>query len=234
MIDIKKLTQQKNELKEVWDYLALAAEFPDKQVRLWLLDYPKDMIESAFKVLAKKEEKINEPVKYIGRILHNAKNQNMTPEERAAQISTLRSAVGTLGAAKRHAKEIAYIKQEFAEVCQDLPEVCRSLAADNGIGSGSGLDSVSGSGTLCGTEQSTPAAAAPPVVSTSSQAKKEKGNTNTKTENPFASGLKPIRRCKSCNGILRRNVNHVCPPSPTCFDCGADEFDHQCGADEAN
>ncbi len=188
MIDIKKLTQQKNELKEVWDYLALAAEFPDKQVRLWLLDYPKDMIESAFKVLAEKEGKVDEPVKYLARVLRNAKDQSMTPEEREVQISAMRSTVGKLGAAKRHAKEIAYIKDEFARVCNDLPEVCRSLPGDTGIGFGSVFDSVSGTGTVAVLDpEEKPAAAAPPVPH---PAKKEKSGKatpepkpETKTEN---------------------------------------------------
>jgi cell division septation protein DedD len=305
MIDIQKLTQQKNELKEIWDYLAIESPFPDKEVRRWLLDFTKDMIESAFKVLAEKEEKIEEPVKYISRVLHNAKAQNMTPEERDAQISAMRSAVGKLGAAKSHAKQIAYIKEEFAAVCQDLPKACRNLpldiGTDLGVGSGSDFDSVSGNGSSSSTrtEQSKPAAAAPPAFMPASEEKnkatptpkpEEKGSTETatvfgypipadicafhraelvrasrladavagtavndlmlatqqcakcnpktKTENPFGSGLKPIRRkkCGTCDTRLERNVNHVCPPPPPCFDCGSAEWDHECRGedDEAN
>ena len=34
----------------------------------------------------------------------------------------MRSAVGKLGAANGHEKEISYIKGEFAKICKDLPK----------------------------------------------------------------------------------------------------------------
>jgi hypothetical protein len=72
-MDIKNLLKQKEELKDIWDFLGIEAPFPDKDMRLWLLDFSKEMIESAFKVLAEKEHKVDEPVKYLARVLRNAK-----------------------------------------------------------------------------------------------------------------------------------------------------------------
>ncbi len=117
--DYKQLATYKSELQEAWSFLELPGNFPSKQIPLWLLDYGKDMIESAFRTLKTKEEKIADPIAYLATILRNAKKRNMTPEERAAEISHMRSAVGKVGAARRHEKELDQIKEEFAQVCQD-------------------------------------------------------------------------------------------------------------------
>ena len=247
MIDIKKLTQQKNELNEIWDYLGIEAPFPDKDVRLWLIDFSKDEIEAALKELAKREQKVVAPVKYVGKILHNSKLNNMTVEERAAKISAMRSLVGTIGAVNGHKAKVEALKREFAEVCQpfagSLPEFAGGIGFGSGVGSGSGLDSGSDTGGETCSDPAEPkgcgslrSPVAPPKAEEKRKATpKPKPEEKTKTENPFASGLKPIRRCKTCNAILRRNVNHVCPPPPTCFDCGASEWNHECRgeADEA-
>jgi len=120
--DYKKLTAQKEELKATWDFLDLPFEYPQKQIPLWLLDYGKDMIESAFRTLKQKEDKITNPAAYLATMLRNAKKRDMTPEERAQEISQMRSLVGKIGAAKSHEKEVSYIKDEFAKVCSDLPQ----------------------------------------------------------------------------------------------------------------
>jgi hypothetical protein len=253
MIDIKKLTQQKNELNEIWEYLGIEVPFPDKDVRLWLLDFSKDEVESAFKELAKREQKVVAPVKYVGKILHNSKLNNMTVEQRAERVSAMRAMVGAVGGRKKHETEVAAVKREFSEICNDSPPVCRTFGRDLagfasgigfGSGIGSGLDSGSDTGTGTGSDPAEPkgcgslrSPVAPPQAEEKRKATpKPKPETKTTTENPFASGLKPIRRCKTCNGILRRSVNHVCPPPPTCFDCGIAEFNHDCkgDADEAN
>jgi hypothetical protein len=119
MTDYKLLSQQKTELLEAWNFLELAHEFPSKQIPLWLLDYGKDAIVSAFRVLKAKEEKIADPTAYLATMLRNAKKQNMTAEERTQQISQMRSAVGKLGAARAHEKQLDQIKAEFVEVCND-------------------------------------------------------------------------------------------------------------------
>jgi hypothetical protein len=113
--DYKKLGAEKLELKAAWEHYELPGEFPSKEVALWLVDYGKDMVESGFKVLATKSGKVDSPVSYLGTYLRNSKLQNMTPEEREADISHKRSMVGKIGAAKRHKKEISYIKDEFAK-----------------------------------------------------------------------------------------------------------------------
>src|SRR5579872_5912680 len=102
MIDIKQLTQEKNELKDVWDYLGIDTPFPDKQVRQWLLEFDVDEIGSAFQVLAKREDIVNDTVAYIGKVLRNAKLMNMTVEEREAKVSALRSLAGAIGARRKH------------------------------------------------------------------------------------------------------------------------------------
>ena|ERR1039457_767344 len=117
--DYKQLAQDKAELQEVWNFLELPGEFPTKHLPIWLLDYGKDMIESAFKVLKTKEDKIKDPVAYIGTMLRNAKKQGMTPEERTAEISRMRSTIATVREARRHEKEIKQLKSDFAEVCDD-------------------------------------------------------------------------------------------------------------------
>ena len=96
--DYKQLAIDKAELQEAWSFLELPGEFPSKQMPLWLLDYGKDMIESAFRTLKAKEDKIADPIAYLATCLRNAKKRDMTPEERAAEISHMRSAVGKVGA----------------------------------------------------------------------------------------------------------------------------------------
>lgn len=81
-MDIKKLLQQKTELAEIWNYLAIAAEFPDKQMRLWLHEHGMQQVQAAIELLAKREHDVTDPVKYLGKVLHNSKLQNMTVEER--------------------------------------------------------------------------------------------------------------------------------------------------------
>jgi hypothetical protein len=43
----------------------------------------------------------------------------MTPEEKAEEISQIRSVIGKIGAAKQHEKELDQLKEQFAEVCRD-------------------------------------------------------------------------------------------------------------------
>jgi hypothetical protein len=164
MNDLKKLQSQKTELKELWDFLEIKTPFPSTDVAVWLLDFGKDEIEAAFHQLAKQQEKVTSAPKYIGKILHNAKIQNMTVEERAARISAMRAAVGAIGGRKKHEAELAKVRQEFATVCQNSPKVSQTFASGSGSGSGFGsvVDSASEGGTATGSEQK-PAAATPPV-----------------------------------------------------------------------
>ena len=163
MNDLKKLQSQKTELKELWDFLEIKTPFPSTDVAVWLLDFGKDQIEAAFHQLAKQQEKVTSAPKYIGKILHNAKIQNMTVEERAARISAMRAAVGAIGGRKKHEAELAKVRQEFATVCQNLPRVSQTFASGSGSGFGSVVDSASEGGTATGSEQK-PAAATPPVA----------------------------------------------------------------------
>jgi len=160
MNDLKKLQSQKTELKELWDFLEIKTPFPSTDVAVWLLDFGKDEIEAAFHQLAKQQEKVTSAPKYIGKILHNAKIQNMTVEERAARISAMRAAVGAIGGRKKHEAELAKVRQEFATVCQNLPRISQTFASGSGFGSV--VDSASEGGTATGSEQK-PAAATPPV-----------------------------------------------------------------------
>jgi hypothetical protein len=118
-VDYKQLTQDKAALRETWSFLELSGEYPTKQIPLWLLEYGRENIESAFKVLKAKEDKIADPIAYLATILRNAKKRNMTPEERATEISQMRSVIGKVGNARRHEKEVDALKSQFAEVCND-------------------------------------------------------------------------------------------------------------------
>lgn len=120
--DWKKLAEDKLELKAAWEGLEIPFDYPTKQIPIWLLDYGKDMIISGFKTLKVKEDKVDDPAAYLATVMRNAKQRNMTPEERQAEISTMRSLVGKIGAAKAHKKELEYIKEQFAQVCSDLPK----------------------------------------------------------------------------------------------------------------
>ena len=209
-MDIKKLLQQKNELKEVWDYLGLETPFPEKEVRRWLLDYDKGEIEAAFATLSKREREVNDAVAYVGKILHNAKLQNMTVEQREAKVSALRSLAGAIGARRKHEAELKAIRQTFAI---NLPEVCQTFASE-GVGvdvgvEGSGVDGVSDAVDEAETEagRTKPAAATPPVVLPSPKSKNGKTTPKPKTETRS-------RRCKVCNAILTRNANHICQADP--------------------
>ena len=122
MADWKQFAEDKLELKVAWEALEISFEYPTKHIPVWLMDYGKEMIISGFKTLKVKEDKVDDSAAYLATILRNAKKQNMTPEERQAEISRMRSAIGKLGAAKAHKREIDYLKQEFAQVCSDLPE----------------------------------------------------------------------------------------------------------------
>lgn len=119
MTDYKQLATYKSELQEAWSFLELPGPFPSKQIALWLSEYGKEVIESGFKVLARKDGKIDDPVAYLGTMLRNAKKRDMTPEQRAEEISFMRSAIGKVGAAKQHEKEVSHLKDVFAEVCHD-------------------------------------------------------------------------------------------------------------------
>lgn len=206
MIDIKQLTQQKNELKEVWEYLGIDSAFPDKQVRQWLLEFGKDEIEAAFMVLSKREHDVNDAAAYVGKVLHNSKLQNMTVEEREAKVSALRSLAGTIGAVRGHEARLAEIRKSFAK---DLPEVCQTFAGNLpdfagdvgvgvglgvGVGSGFGVDSVLDTEAVA--EQPRKSKPAPPTAAVSRPAGEEKINTKTQTKtNPLgASGVSPDKR----------------------------------------
>ncbi|MGA8622899.1 MAG: hypothetical protein WB660_30795, partial [Candidatus Sulfotelmatobacter sp.] len=78
MNDLKKLQSHKTELKELWDFLEIKTPFPSTDVAVWLLDFGKDEIEAAFHQLAKQQGKVTSASKYVGKILHNSKIQNMT------------------------------------------------------------------------------------------------------------------------------------------------------------
>ena len=118
-IDFDKLKQEQAKLEETWQFLRIPFEYPAANIPLWQLDYGSAAILSAFKVFAKKAAKVTDPVAYLGTMLRNAKKQNMTPEQRAEEISQMRSAVGKIGAAKTHEKDLSYIKAEFAKVLSD-------------------------------------------------------------------------------------------------------------------
>jgi hypothetical protein len=123
MTDWKQFAEDKAELKAMWEGLEIPFDYPQSEIPLWLHSYGKDSIEEVFVVLMKNKHKvIADSTAYMAKCLRTAKKRGMTPEEKAEEISMMRSVIGTIGAAKRHEKEINRIKDEFAEVCEDLPE----------------------------------------------------------------------------------------------------------------
>lgn len=118
-INIDQLEREQAKLEQTWKFLRIPFEYPASEIPLWQMDYGTAAILSAFKVLAKKAYKVGDHVAYLAGTLRKAKKQSMTPEERETEISQMRSVVGKLGAAKRHEKEINFLKDEFAKVLQD-------------------------------------------------------------------------------------------------------------------
>ena len=84
------------------------------------MDFSKEEVEAAFEELAKREKKVADAVKYVGKIVHNSDFTNMTVEERAAKMSAMRSLVGTVGAVNGHKAKVEALKREFAEVASPL------------------------------------------------------------------------------------------------------------------
>jgi hypothetical protein len=183
MIDVKKVVQEKSELKEVWDLLVPGTPFPDKRVALWLVEYDRDEVESAIVELSKREDKVGDGVNYVEKVLRNARLQNMTVEERKAHISAIRSLAGAIGARKKHEAELAAVRQELAEVCRTLPEVagnCEKFASGVGSGFGSGSEVGSDAVQIQRQERYKPAAAPPPVPP---RPREEKAAATPKTGN---------------------------------------------------
>lgn len=123
MIYLKKLSKQKSDLKELWEFLEISTPFPSKEASSWLMAFEASEIESAITELGKHQDKVGDPVKYVGKILHNSKLQNMTVEQRAEKLSAMRALVGAVGGRRKHEAEAAQIRQQFATVCQSLPKV---------------------------------------------------------------------------------------------------------------
>jgi len=252
MIDVKKLQAEKTQLREIWDVLEIDSDYPTKNIPLWLIDYGFEEIVAAFKhladMMARPDREIVDPAKYVGKILRNSKLENMTVEERAEKISAMRSAVGSLGARKKHEAELAKIRQEFATVSQTLPGNAVDLDLGFGVGSDLVLISDVGGDTNTLTDDgfdgtSKPAAATPPVVSTPSKQRQDQNQNQNQNQHqdqkpndnfgevdwsPVASATAKsratptpsrVRQCKTCNRILVRNQKHVCPGLPRCPEC---------------
>jgi hypothetical protein len=215
-MDIKKLKQDKTDLKDVWEYLAIETPFPDKDVRVWLLDYDKDMIQSAFTALARREDAVNDPVKWMAGKLRNAKEQNMTPEERENYISELRAGAARVKAQKQHSAKVKAEKEAFAQLLQKDAEVCTNLQ-DVPVPvlvpvsvslSGSVAVAAPASVSIPTSKAKTPAnldekkgePTPNPVRASSSLA--NQGNTKTKKHSR--------RNCPKCDEPLYRDQAHVC------------------------
>jgi hypothetical protein len=230
-MDIKNLLKQKDELREIWDYYAIDTPFPDKDVRLWLPEYGRDMVESAFTALAKRENKVDEPVKWLAGKLRNSKLQNMSPEEREAHISELRAGAARVKAQKQHLAKVKAEKEAFAAILQKDAEFCTNLQdvpvlVPVSVSVPLSVSVPAHVAVLVGK----PAAAAQPVVNPPPREEKSKATPKPKPKYK-------IKTCPTCKGILHRSVNHTCPAPPTCIDCGFTGREaHECVpvADEAN
>ena len=175
--DLKKLQAQKAELKELWEYLEIKTAYPSKQISGWLLDFSKGEVESAIRQLAKREDTVTDPVKYVGKILNNSKIQNMTVEQRAEHVSKMRSLAGAIGARRKHEAELVEIKKEFASNLPQSASRLPNFASEgcNGYGYRDGYGERQGESDAPSAQK--PAAASPPVASPSGVSQ------NKKTEN---------------------------------------------------
>jgi hypothetical protein len=120
MTDWKQFAEDKAELKAMWEGLEVPFDYPQSDIPLWLHEYGKDSIEEAIIILMKnKHKEIADSTAYMARCLRTARKRGMTPEEKAEEISQIRSVIGKIGAAKQHEKELDQLKEQFAEVCRD-------------------------------------------------------------------------------------------------------------------
>jgi hypothetical protein len=218
MIDVKKLTQEKIQLTDLWAFLQLPQPMPD--VSFWLIKYGFEMIESALQTLKKvlnKGRKIDSVEKYLGKMLATAWEHQLTPEQWDSQISEVRATAGRIRAAKAQKQKLAEARAELVGVMENqkeevLPEaakpllsfaggllkdaeVCSNLLDDLGLrfkGLGFTVEDL---------RQSKPASQA------------------TDRRNSKSSNLKPITRkpktCRDCGEILQRDKNHSCQQAVT-------------------
>ena len=214
--DFKLLEKQANELAELWGYLELDAaygDFPRKDVKRWMLvdkfKYSAEEIESALAVLSGKDGKVENVVQWLAVVLRNARLESMTPEQRDAKISEMRSIAGTIGARRGHEAKMKAAKLEFTEACkpqvagvsQDLlgfagkSRGLLGLPGESGCGcEGVGVvEGVSESGSATASVEELKKAAAPPSFQSETKEK-----TQTKTNG--VGGVSPNKEEKAKAG----------------------------------
>lgn len=207
MINESEIPQLKSQLATHWNNLELGKLPHPRNFALWLMDYDLGAIKNAFKVAAawlnkQKTDPTSERVTaYVATCLRNSKLLNLTPDERAEQISNVRRLAGHLGNLRKH-------KKEFATACEDLREFatpCENLRA---LASGVEVDGDRGVDIHFGTKAAAPLGC---ERITSSEPLKPK-TKNQQTQ----------KSCPRCSAVLKRDENHslVCPAlNPHDDDC---------------
>jgi len=167
-ITAQEIKDQSKQLCDLWAIL-IDGTPPVRDIRNWLLDYELAAIESALRVCSRFVARQPEPeqvpakrkVKYLKGVLHKAKYEAQTPEEREQEVSAIRAAAGSRGAYVKWQKEKLAAFQSLLSVCHDSPSVA-SVCQSDGDGDGKS-DEGNGDGT--GTSKTV---ASPDVASLSS------------------------------------------------------------------
>jgi hypothetical protein len=165
-----QIQTQSQQLAELWKTL-IDGNPPIRNLRTWLLDCDQPSIESAIRVCSRFICRQPDPeavdtkrkIKYVNGTLVKSRFNQMTPEEREAELSAKRAAAGERGAYEKWRKEKLELSQSLLSVCHPLPAIASGCRSSSGGDSGS--DSERGSD---GTENKTVAPPARPSLSSSS------------------------------------------------------------------
>ena len=135
-ITAQEIKDQSKQLCDLWAIL-IDGTPPVRDIRNWLLDYELAAIESALRVCSRFVARQPEPeqvpakrkVKYLKGVLHKAKYEAQTPEEREQEVSAIRAAAGSRGAYVKWQKEklAACVCYRFAMICHRLLAFARVM-----------------------------------------------------------------------------------------------------------
>ena len=164
-ITAQEIKDQSKQLCDLWAIL-IDGTPPVRDIRNWLLDYELAAIESALRVCSRFVARQPEPeqvpakrkVKYLKGVLHKAKYEAQTPEEREQEVSAIRAAAGSRGAYVKWQKEKLAAFQSLLSVCHDSPSVASVCQSD---GDGDGRIELTEHSLRSGAPAAHPAPAAP-------------------------------------------------------------------------
>lgn len=244
---IQYIKEHTTALEGLWTVLISDTLPSQRQFALWLNDYDYEAITQALKVTAKWLERQNNPeepdakvkgvtgdlskriIAYMGTCLRNAKILKMSPEDRAEEISKIRSLAGSLGNMKRwqeECKEVAKDLQEFAHVSKPLPKVatvcddlrqvaisCDKFARDVDVDRGRGGDGDIHSDPE-GERKSKPSLRSKPVEPTPHQKPTQPVTQPVVRREDFKSRPEYAKACHKAGVLPEPRKPHVPKPKP--------------------